>query len=155
LIRRTVDQAHVYREAGFPAVIIENMHDRPYLKGGVGPEITAAMTAIGYEVRRQTGLVLGVQVLAGANREALAVAHACSADFVTADVSLAETARAAEFFLADGVVVTGAQPASKPRSRTCAPPPARAAYRSSSAPASHRPTLARTPTRTASSSVRR
>ena len=157
LIRRTVDEAHVYRECGFPAVIIENMHDRPYLKSGVGPEVTAAMTAVGYEVKRQTGLVLGVQVLAGANREALAVAHACGADFVrvegfafahvadegliescagellryrraigadrvlvfadikkkhsahaiTADVSVAETARAAEFFLADGVIVTG------------------------------------------------
>ena len=82
LVRRTVDEAQVYREAGFPAVIIENMHDRPYLKSGVGPEITAAMTAIGYEVKRQTGLVMGVQVLAGANREALAIAHACGADFV-------------------------------------------------------------------------
>jgi uncharacterized protein len=82
LIRQAVDEAHVYREAGFSAVIIENMHDRPYLKGGVGPEITAAMTAIGCEVKRQTGLVTGVQVLAGANREALAVAHASGADFV-------------------------------------------------------------------------
>ena len=41
------------------------MHDRPYLKGGVGPEITAAMTAIAREVKRETGLVLGIQVLAG------------------------------------------------------------------------------------------
>ena len=134
------------------------MHDRPYLKGGVGPEITAAMTAIAREVKRETGLVLGIQVLAGANREALAIAHASGADFVrvegfvyahvadegviescagellryrraigaervlvfadikkkhgahaiTADVSIVETAKAAEFFLADGVIVTGA-----------------------------------------------
>ena len=157
LIRRTADEAQVYRDAGFPAVVIENMHDRPYLKGRVGPEITAAMPAIASEVKRRTGLVLGVQVLAGANREALAIAHACDADFVrvegfafahvadegliescagellryrralgadrvqvfadikkkhsahaiTADVSLEETARAAEFFLADAVIVTG------------------------------------------------
>lgn len=157
LIRRTVDEALVYRAAGFSAVIIENMHDRPYLNGRVGPEITSVMTAVGCEVKRQTGLVLGVQVLAGANREALAVAHACGGDFVrvegfvfahvadegliescagdllryrraigaervlvfadikkkhsahaiTADVALGETARAADFFLADGVIVTG------------------------------------------------
>ena len=158
LIQATLAEARIYRDAGFTALAIENMHDRPYLKGGVGPEITAAMTAIARDVKRETGLVLGIQVLAGANREALAVAHASGADFVrvegfvyahvadegviescagellryrhaigaervlvfadikkkhsahaiTADVSIVETAKAAEFFLADGVIVTGA-----------------------------------------------
>lgn len=157
LIERAVTEARIYRDEGVTALAIENMHDRPYLKGGVGPEITAAMTAIAHEVKRATGLPLGIQVLAGANREALAVAHASGADFVrvegfvyahvadegviescagdllryrraigaekvlifadikkkhsahaiTADVTLVETAKAAEFFLADGVIVTG------------------------------------------------
>jgi membrane complex biogenesis BtpA family protein len=115
------------------------------------------MVAVGREVRREVALPLGIQVLAAANREALAVALASGASFIraeafvfahvadegllqanagellryrraigaehvkvfadvkkkhsshalTADVSLVETARAAEFFLADGVVVTG------------------------------------------------
>ena len=158
LIEQVLTEARIYREAGFTALALENMHDRPYLKGGVGPEITAAMTTLAREVKRETGLVLGVQVLAGANREALAIAHASGADFVrvegfvyahvadegvvescagellryrraigaervlvladvkkkhaahamTSDVSLVETAKAAEFFLADGVIVTGA-----------------------------------------------
>ncbi|MGE5833002.1 MAG: BtpA/SgcQ family protein [Acidobacteriota bacterium] len=157
LIERAVTEARIYRDEGLTALAIENMHDRPYLKGGVGPEITAAMTAIAHDVKRETGLPLGIQVLAGANREALAVAHASGADFVrvegfvyahvadegliescagdllryrraigadrvlifadikkkhsahaiTADVTLVETAKAAEFFLADGVIVTG------------------------------------------------
>jgi membrane complex biogenesis BtpA family protein len=157
LTHDAVAEARAYREAGFTAVMIENMHDRPYLKRAVGPEVVAAMTAIGREVRREVPLPLGVQVLAGANREAIAVAHAIGAEFVrcegfvfahvadegliesdaggllryrraigaervkvfvdvkkkhashaiTADVPLVETARAAEFFLADGVVVTG------------------------------------------------
>jgi len=157
LVEQAVAEARAYRDAGFTAIAIENMHDRPYMKGGVGPEVTAAMAVIGREIRRDTGLLLGVQVLAGANREALAVAHAIGAAFVrvegfvfahiadeglieasagdllryrraigagdvrvfadikkkhaahalTADVSLAETARAAEFFLADAVIVTG------------------------------------------------
>src|SRR5262245_42098225 len=64
LVRRSVAEAHLYRDAGFTAVILENMHDRPYLKRSVGPEITAAMTAIGREVKRESGLVLGVQILA-------------------------------------------------------------------------------------------
>jgi len=158
LIQQTLTEARIYRDAGFTALAIENMHDRPYLKGGVGPEITAAMTALAREVKRETGLPLGIQVLAAANREALAIAHASGADFVrvegfvyahvadegvieacagellryrraigaekvlvfadikkkhsahaiTADVSIVETAKAAEFFLADGVIVTGA-----------------------------------------------
>jgi membrane complex biogenesis BtpA family protein len=157
LIQESLAEARIYRDAGFTALAIENMHDRPYLKGGVGPEVTAAMTAVAREVKREAGLPLGIQVLAGANREALAIAHASGADFVrvegfvyahvadegviescagdllryrraigaepvlifadikkkhsahaiTADVSLVETAKAAEFFLADGVIVTG------------------------------------------------
>ena len=158
LAARAVAEARVYRDCGFTALLLENMHDRPYLKGGVGPEVVAAMTAIALEVRRAVRLPIGVQVLAAANREAVAVALAAGADFVrvegfafahvadeglieacagpllryrrsvgaehvrvyadikkkhsahaiTSDVSLAETARAAEFFSADGVVVTGA-----------------------------------------------
>ena len=158
LVEQTVAEARVYLEAGFTALALENMHDRPYLKGRAGPEITAAMAVLAREVKRETGLVLGIQVLAGANREALAAALASGADFVrvegfvfahvadegviescagdllryrrsigadrvlvfadikkkhsahalTADVSLAETAKAAELFLADGVIVTGA-----------------------------------------------
>src|SRR5262249_32854611 len=154
---RAIDEARVYRDAGFHGLMIENMHDRPYLKGAVGPETVAAMAVIGREVRAAVPLPLGVQVLAAANREALAVALACGACFVrvegfvfahvadegviesdagallryrksigaegirvfadikkkhsshaiTADVSLSETALAAEFALADGVVVTG------------------------------------------------
>lgn len=157
LIDQALAEAVVYRDSGFTALAIENMHDRPYLKGLVGPEITAAMAVLVREVKRETRLPLGVQVLAAANREALAIAHAGGADFVrvegfvfahvadegliescaggllryrraigaervlvfadikkkhsahaiTGDVSLVETAKAAELFLADGVVVTG------------------------------------------------
>jgi uncharacterized protein len=151
------DEARIYERAGFHGLVMENTHDRPYLKGAAGPEIATAMTAIGVEVRRASRLPLGVQVLAGANECAMAVAHACGASFVrvegfvfahvadegvieacagpllryrraigaehvrvfadikkkhsahaiTADVDLAETAHAAEFFQADGVIVSG------------------------------------------------
>jgi len=157
IIARAIEEAGIYRDAGFHALAIENMRDRPYLKGAVGPETVAAMAVVGYEVRRAVPLPLGVQVLAGANREALAVALSCGACFVrvegfvfahvadegviegcagellryrdaidgehvkvfadvkkkhashaiTADLTVAETARAAEFSLADGVIVTG------------------------------------------------
>ena len=32
-------EARVYASAGFHGVMIEKTHDRPYLKGAVGPEI--------------------------------------------------------------------------------------------------------------------
>lgn len=69
-------EARMYAAAGFHEVIIENTHDRPYLKGSVGPEITAALAVIGNVVRRASGLPLGVQILAAANQCALAVAQA-------------------------------------------------------------------------------
>src|SRR5882762_8675507 len=85
VVERAAAEAEVYQAHGFHGLMIENMHDRPYLKGGVGPEIVAAMTAIGREVRRATTLPLGVQVLAGANLEAMAVAQACGAAFIRAE----------------------------------------------------------------------
>jgi len=155
---RAAGEARLLADAGFDALILENMHDVPYLRREVGPEIVAAMTAAGEAVRSAVRLPLGFQVLAGANRAAVAVAHAVGGRFVraegfvfaavadegileeadagpllryrkaigadavriladvkkkhsahalTADVDLPETAKAAEFFGADGVVVTG------------------------------------------------
>ncbi len=80
-----VRDARALAEAGFDALILENMHDAPYLRREVGPEIVAAMTAVGVAVRAAVELPLGVQVLAGANRAALAVAHAVGARFVRAE----------------------------------------------------------------------
>ena len=77
-----VAEARVYADAGFHGLAIENTHDRPYLKGSAGPEIGAAMAVIGAEVRRGVSLPLGIQVLAGANHWAVAIAHACGAKFV-------------------------------------------------------------------------
>src|SRR5689334_6403121 len=85
LVRQAKEEARVYRECGVDGVIIENMHDVPYLKGEVGPEIVAAMTAIGIEVKAECGLPVGIQILAGANIEAMAVAHAAGLDFIRAE----------------------------------------------------------------------
>src|SRR6266481_6941855 len=157
IAEEAVREARFYGAAGFHGLAVENTHDRPYLKGSVGPEIGAAMAVVGCELRRAVSLPLGIQVLAGANLWAIAVAHACSASFVrvegfvfahvadegliestagsllryrrtigadnvrifadikkkhsahaiTADVDIVETAKAAEFFQANGVIVSG------------------------------------------------
>jgi len=79
------NEAQVYLECGVDGIIVENMHDVPYLRGEVGPEIVAAMTAIGSAVKSACRLPAGVQILAGANIEALAVAHAAGLDFIRAE----------------------------------------------------------------------
>ncbi len=85
LAERAAREAALAREAGFDAVMLENMHDVPYLPREVGPEIVAAMTAVAVHVRSRVGGPLGVQVLAGANRAALAVAHAAGLELVRAE----------------------------------------------------------------------
>ena len=79
------EEARLYREGGVDAIYIENMHDVPYMRGAVGPEIVAAMTLIGNEVKTQCGLPVGIQILVGANLEAMAVAHAVGLDFIRAE----------------------------------------------------------------------
>lgn len=77
-----VREATLLRDAGVHGLMIENMHDTPYLRGRVGPEIVAAMAIIGRAVKATAKLPCGVQILAGANLEALAVAHAAGLDFI-------------------------------------------------------------------------
>ncbi len=85
LIELARQEARLYTDGGVDGIAIENMHDLPYLRGQVGPEIVAAMTLLGQAVKDESGLPVGVQVLAGANREALAVAHAAGLDFIRAE----------------------------------------------------------------------
>jgi uncharacterized protein len=155
-------------QGGVDALLVENMHDRPYLNGAVGPEIVASMTACCLALKNSgllpASLPVGIQVLAAANQAALAIAQAAGLQFIraegfvfahvadegliqaqaaelaryrrsigaehialycdikkkhashalTADVDLAETAQAAEFFLADGLIVTGTRTAVPP-----------------------------------------
>ena len=59
-------------------VIVENMHDVPYMQSDrIGPEITAVMTTICLQVKQlMKPSPVGVQILAGANKQAMAVAKA-------------------------------------------------------------------------------
>ena len=157
IVDAALAEAELYHSAGLNGIMIENMHDVPYMNNSAGPEIVAAMTLIASEIKKKFNPYLGIQILAAANKEALAVAYAAGADFIRAegfvfahvadegiiesnagellryrkqigaeqvsvftdvkkkhsshsitdDVSIVETAKAAEFFLSDGIVVTG------------------------------------------------
>jgi membrane complex biogenesis BtpA family protein len=82
IVSVVLEEAVLLAETGVDAVMLENMHDVPYLRGAVGPEITAAMTAIAAPVAEVFPGPVGVQVLAAANREAMAVALAAGLEFV-------------------------------------------------------------------------
>jgi membrane complex biogenesis BtpA family protein len=83
--KEAVHEAKILNAAGVHGVMLENMHDTPYLRCGVGPEIVAAMAIIARAVKAAGKLPCGVQILAGANKEALAVAHAAGLDFIRAE----------------------------------------------------------------------
>lgn len=85
IIDLALHEAKIYIENGIDAIMIENMHDVPYLKGEVGPEIISSMTAVAFEIRKLTEKPLGIQILAAANKQALAVAQAANFDFIRAE----------------------------------------------------------------------
>ena len=85
IIRQALTEARLLADTGFDAILIENMHDRPYLRQHVGPEIVSGMTAVLDAIRQTVELPLGIQILGGANRQALAVALAGGAAFIRAE----------------------------------------------------------------------
>jgi len=157
IIEKAKQEATIYKNEGIDAIMLENMHDIPYLKREVGHEISTLMAIIAYEIKKITSLPIGIQILAGANKAAISVANSAGLDFIrtegfvfshiadegffesdagelkrfqkmigadnilifndikkkhsshqiTKDVDIVETAKAAEFFLSDGVIITG------------------------------------------------
>ena len=80
LAMRAVAEAKLLVDCGFDGLILENMHDRPYVHGRQGPEVVAAMTradgvlstaatelAAGGNGDR-TGAQLALEILQGAER---------------------------------------------------------------------------------------
>ncbi|XP_076236385.1 uncharacterized protein F13E9.13, mitochondrial [Calliopsis andreniformis] len=160
IINNAIKDAVIYKECNVDGILVENMHDIPYIQSkNSSPETTSMMTRICTEIRKilPENIPCGVQILAGCNKEAIAVAKAANFQFIraegfvfshiadegftdacagsllryrkqinandvlvfadikkkhsshaiTSDVSLSETVKAAEFFLADGIILTG------------------------------------------------
>lgn len=84
-MQRVIDaarrDAETLRKGGCDGLLVENMGDVPWLKGQVDPWTVAAMTLAVQAVQEQ-GLPVGIQVLAGANREALGIAAVTGAAFI-------------------------------------------------------------------------
>jgi uncharacterized protein len=157
ILEFVLTEARLYANMQLDGIMIENMSDLPYLNTNVGPEITASMSVIGHRIKQETKIPCGMQILAAANKEAIAASLSAGLDFIrvegyvfghvadegyidscagellryrkqigaehisiytdikkkhsshaiTSDISIEETARAAEFFLSDGLIITG------------------------------------------------
>ena len=76
-------EAQRYRAGGVDGLIVENQGDIPFAKpDALGPETAAAMAVMTRAVRLESGLPVGVNVLANGAIQALAVAKAAGAAFV-------------------------------------------------------------------------
>jgi uncharacterized protein len=85
IIRIALKEAKILHDNGIDAIAIENMHDIPYTKGIVGPEIVSIMSIVTYEIKKAFQIPVGIQVLAAANKEALAIAFNSGLDFIRAE----------------------------------------------------------------------
>ncbi len=80
---RALADAAAYAGAGFDALIVENHGDIPFLKpDAMGHETAACMAILTERVIAETGLPVGVNVLANDAHGALAVAAAAGARFI-------------------------------------------------------------------------
>ncbi|XP_075160786.1 uncharacterized protein F13E9.13, mitochondrial [Haematobia irritans] len=162
IVEKAKYEINVYLKHKLDSILLENMHDTPYVQHqNLGPETVACMTRIAVEAKAcipfREKVPLGIQILACGNKQALSIAKACQLDYIraegfvfghvadegytdaqagellryrkqidasnvlvftdlkkkhsshaiTKDVSLLETAKAAEFFLTDGIIITG------------------------------------------------
>src|SRR3954469_6955481 len=82
-IRRDVD---ALTEGGVHGLMMENFGDVPFYPDRVPAYVIAQMTALASDVRAQSALPLGINVLRNDGRGALAVAHAVGADFIRVNV---------------------------------------------------------------------
>jgi predicted TIM-barrel enzyme len=86
--QKVIAETQLYARTRVDGLIFENMHDLPYsLANNLGPETSTAMTRVCLDAIRTLGeqrkdLLLGVQILACGNREALAVAQAAGRSFL-------------------------------------------------------------------------
>lgn len=86
VMHRAVADAQTLVDGGIHCAILENFGDAPFCAGRVPPHVPAMMGVIGAQIRSQTGLDLGINVLRNDAHAALAVASACGASFVRVNV---------------------------------------------------------------------
>ncbi|MFZ9595350.1 MAG: BtpA/SgcQ family protein [Bdellovibrionia bacterium] len=83
---QAVEEAKLFQDAGFEAVILENFGDVPFYKTTVPPETVASMSIIAAALRETLEIPLGLNVLRNDARSALAIAAVTACDFIRVNV---------------------------------------------------------------------
>ena len=86
-------------DLGVDGLLVENAHDAPAVaEADLGHEVVAYLTRIAAAVKRHAGrLPVGVRVVDGSGRAALAIANGAGCDFVRAEGWAADPAAAGRF----------------------------------------------------------
>lgn len=83
IVEKALQEAEVLKAAGIDGIEVENTGDAPYLRGGeIGHETVAAVSVVAWEVRRETGLPTGINILINGALEAAAAAIASRAEWI-------------------------------------------------------------------------
>ncbi len=78
---KALKDARAIEEGGADALIVENFGDKPFLQK-VGKETIASMSVIAWEIRKETNLGIGINVLRNDAIASIAIAKAVKADFI-------------------------------------------------------------------------
>lgn len=86
IYERALWEAETLEKASVDGMIVENFGDEPYRAGEPNPETLAFMAAVTREVIRHVHIPVGVNIQFNAWQAEMAVAYACGADFIRAEV---------------------------------------------------------------------
>jgi membrane complex biogenesis BtpA family protein len=119
VVETALEDAKVLVSCGVDGLTLENLGDAPYFKTDAPPETVAAMTRVLWEIRQNSLLPIGVNVLRNCARASLAVASAAEGTFIRVNVLTeafvtdqgiiegvgAELMRARKLMAAEGIAV--------------------------------------------------
>lgn len=88
LYQHALRETEIFETHGVDGLIIENFGDRPFYPGYVPNITTASMAAIAREIRLNTKLPIGINVLRNDANSALSIAHAIQAQFIRVNIHL-------------------------------------------------------------------
>ena len=86
VVDRALADARALERGGAAACIIENFGDAPFRKDTVDPHVPAIICLIAHQIRAETSLSIGINILRNDALSALGAAAAASANFIRVNV---------------------------------------------------------------------
>lgn len=86
IVDRALADARTLKTAGFDAIVVENFGDVPFTPEQLPPASLAAMAVVADHVRRESGLIVGMNALRNDALAALGIAAAVGAKFIRVNV---------------------------------------------------------------------